>query len=332
MSAKPSLFAELKRRNVWRAAVVYIAAVWAFGQGFSQFSPALGLPDWATRAFLIAAAVGFPFWLVFAWVFEVTPHGIRRESEIAPGDSVARRTGRRLDFAIIAALAVAVILLLGNQLVWHKGMRGTVTATAAPTATASAIPAKSIAVLPFQNLSDDKKNEYFVQGMQDLILTKLADIGDLKVIARTSTESYGSHPHDLAQVGQQLGVATLLEGSVQKQGNAVLINVQLIDARSASHIWAKSYQRTLDNVFGVEGEVAGKIATALNAKLSPALSQDLAAAPTQNRVAQDAFFRAEFLAHRGDINYAGTSGLSDFKAAIPLYRQAIKADPGFALA
>src|SRR6185312_3012058 len=134
----------------------------------------------------------------------------------------------------------------------------------------AAIPAKSIAVLPFENLSSDKDNAYFADGMQDLILTKLADIGELKVISRTSTMKYASHPDDLKTIAQQLGVATILEGSVQKAGNQVLINVQLIDAKTDEHIWADSYTRTLDNVFGVEGEVAGQIATALKAKLSPA--------------------------------------------------------------
>ncbi len=335
---KPSFFAELQRRNVLRAAVLYAGAVWAFGQGFSQFSPALGLPDWATRAFLIAAAVGFPFWLVFAWVFEVTPQGIKRESEIAADDSTARRTGRRLDFAIIAVLAVAVILLLGNQLIWHKGMRGaagtapaSTATTRSPAATAAAVPAKSIAVLPFENLSNDKNNEYFVAGMQDLILTKLADIGDLKVISRTSTQGYGSHPQNLKVVGAQLGVATLLEGSVQKQGNEVLINVQLIDAASDSHLWARSYTRTLTDVFGVEGEVATQIAGSLNAKLSPAQVEQLAKAPSANQAAMDLFLRAEYQAKLSNANYS-TNDFSGWRAAIPLYRQAIAKDPGFALA
>ncbi len=134
---------------------------------------------------------------------------------------------------------------------------------------ATTVSAKSIAVLPFENLSSDKENEYFADGMQDLILTKLADIGELKVISRTSTEKYKSRPDDLTTVAQQLGVANILEGSVQKAGNQVLINVQLIDARNDNHLWADTYQRTLDNIFGVEGEVAQKIADALKAKLTP---------------------------------------------------------------
>ena len=153
---------------------------------------------------------------------------------------------------------------------------GTAAAEPPPRRRPSTIPAKSIAVLPFENLSSDKDNGYFADGMQDLILTKLADIGGLKVISRTSTLKYASHPDDLKTVGRQLGVATVLEGSVQKAGNQVLVNVQLIDTRSDSHLWAESYQRTLANVFGVEGEVAGRIAKALKAKLSPTEAAALA--------------------------------------------------------
>ncbi len=194
---------------------------------------------------------------------------------------------------------------------------------------AANIASKSIAVLPFENLSNDKDNAYFVAGMQDLILTKLADVGDLKVISPTSTAQYASHPEDLKTIGQQLGVATILEGSVQKQGKQVLINVQLIDVRTDNHIWAQAYQRTLDNVFGVEGEVAEKIADALDAKLSAAESARLTAVPTRNEAAYDLFLRAEYQMNQAELGGGNPLTLA---AAIPLYRQAIEKDPGFALA
>jgi TolB-like protein/Tfp pilus assembly protein PilF len=196
------------------------------------------------------------------------------------------------------------------------------------TAASAVIPAKSIAVLPFENLSTDKGNAYFADGMQDLILTKLADIGDLKVISRTSTLQYGSHPGNLRQIGQQLGVATILEGSVQKAGNDVLINVQLIDAKTDGHVWAQSYQRTLDNIFGVEGEVAEKVATALKATLSPAETARLASDLSANNTANDLFLQADYQANQGDINFDN----ANWKAAIPLYQQAIAQAPTFALA
>lgn len=189
-------------------------------------------------------------------------------------------------------------------------------------------PRASVAVLPFENLSREKNNEYFVAGVQDLILTKLADIDGLKVVSRTSTRNYPNHPDDLETVARQLGVATILEGSVQKAGNQVLINVQLVDASSDSHIWAGAFTRTLDNVFGVEGEVAEQVAAALQAKLSPAESASLAAMPTRNEAAYDLFLRAEYLFSKGAIDI----DFESLKAAIPLYRQAVKHDPNFALA
>jgi serine/threonine-protein kinase len=183
-------------------------------------------------------------------------------------------------------------------------------------------------VLPFENLSTDKGNEYFADGMQDLILTKLADIGDLKVISRTSTAKYASHPDDLKIIGQQLGVATILEGSVQKAGNQVLINVQLIDVKTDGHIWAESYTRTLDNIFGVEGEVAEKIATTLNAKLTPAETARIADVPTTNTAAYTAFLKGEYYGGRGVSNFSK----ADFLTAFDCYRKAVSEDPEFAAA
>ncbi|MGH8233299.1 MAG: hypothetical protein ACREPU_03760, partial [Rhodanobacteraceae bacterium] len=321
MASLRGFFAQLRRRNVLRAGALYIAGVWALGQGLSQFSPALGLPDATTRWFLIAAALAFPLWLASAWFYEFTPQGFKRETEVASDAPLHQSNARLLDFAIIGVLALAVALLLANQLVWHKG-------AGLQSAAATAVPAKSIAVLPFENLSNDKANEYFVAGMQDLILTKLADIGELKVISRTSTLQFQNHPRDLKSIGLQLGVATLLEGSVQKAGNQVLVNVQLIDAKTNAHIWAQSYQRSLDNVFEVEGAVAEKIATELQAKLSPAESKRLATGLSSDSTANDAFLRAEFFANRGNVNY----DTADWKTAIPLYRQAIALDPKFAQA
>ncbi|MGH8428103.1 MAG: tetratricopeptide repeat protein, partial [Gammaproteobacteria bacterium] len=190
------------------------------------------------------------------------------------------------------------------------------------------IPAKSIAVLPFENLSADKNNAYFASGMQDLILTKLAVIADLKVISRTSTQQYVSHPEDLKTIGQQLGVATILEGSVQKSGNQVLITVQLFDARSDTQLWAQAYTRTLDNIFGVEGEVAQSVAEALKAKLTSTERQNVAAIPTQNPAAYDAFLKAESLAFKAQDSLRE----ADYLDADAAYRKAISLDPDFALA
>ena len=339
---KPGFFEELKRRHVVRVAIAYVVAGWLLVQVATQVFPFFKIPDWSVRLVVLLIVIGFPVAVAFAWVFELTPEGIRRT---APADSPDARppqshrsVGQKLN-AIIVAMLVLAVAFLGWRLYAVRHLPGTATteaapvsttttAASAPSASAQSAPAKSIAVLPFENLNVDQKDAYFVAGMQDLILTKLADIGDLKVISRTSTEKYKSHPDDLKTIGEQLGVATILEGSVQKAGNEVLVNVQLIDTRSDSHIWAQSYQRTLDNVFGVEGDVAEKIAAALQTKLSGTEAASLAAVPTHNQAAMDLFLRAEFLANKGSTNYDS----SKFRPAIPLYRRAIEQDPGFALA
>jgi len=349
------LLEELKRRHVWRVAVAYAIAAWLLVQIATQVFPFFNIPNWVVRVVVLLLVLGFPVVAALAWVYEVTPEGIRRtEPASSPEARPAyehRSVGQKLNAIIIVVLALAVAVTGWRlYLVRHENTAAPATADRSPDAAqrtaenaapdsaagtaasglqaAQTIPAKSIAVLPFENLSTDKTNAYFADGMQDLILTKLADVGDLKVISRTSTMQYGSHPQNLKQIGQQLGVVTILEGSVQKAGNEVLVNVQLIDARTDGHIWAQSYTRTLDNIFGVEGEVAAQIASTLSAKLSPAQSAELVAVPTRNPVAYDAFLRAEYQANRGMINY-DTAG---WKAAIPLYRQAVQSDPGFALA
>jgi TolB-like protein len=338
------LLEELKRRHVWRVAIAYAVAGWLLVQIATQVFPFFGIPDWAVRLVVILVVIGFPAAVIWAWIYELTPEGVRRteplDSPEARPAHEHRRIGHKLN-AVIVAVMVLAIALLGWRLYAarhavpprHAQVATARPATPAPInaptpAAAQPIPAKSIAVLPFENLSNDKNNDYFVAGMQDLILTKLADIGDLKVIARTSTARYASHPVDLQSVARQLGVATVLEGSVQKQGKQVLINVQLIDATTQTHLWAQDYTRTLDNVFGVEGEVAGKVSAALDAKLSSTEAARMSAVPTRNEAAYDLFLRAEYEATRTQI--VGNPTL--IGAAIRLYRQAIEKDPGFALA
>ncbi|HET7163511.1 MAG TPA: tetratricopeptide repeat protein [Rhodanobacteraceae bacterium] len=339
------LLGELKRRHVWRVAIAYVVAGWLLVQVATQVFPFFGIPGWAVRLVVILIVIGFPVAVIGAWVYEVTPEGIRRtasaDSREARAEHEHRQIGRKLNAIIVTVVVLAVVLLGWRFYAARRETAPPQTANVAATASATPVatkvpapvgvlpvPAKSIAVLPFENLSNDKDNDYFVAGMQDLILTKLADIGDLKVIARTSTAKYASHPGDLKSIGRQLGVATILEGSVQKQGKQVLINVQLIDTGTQSHLWAQDYTRSLDNVFGVEGEVAGEIAIALDAKLSSAETANLAAVPTRNEAAYDLFLRAEYQANR--IQIVGNPTL--IGPAIRLYRQAIERDPGFALA
>ncbi|MGH9485617.1 MAG: hypothetical protein ACRD1F_11230, partial [Terriglobales bacterium] len=226
--------AELKRRHVYRVAIAYAVTAWLLLQLASIVLPTFDAPHWVLKVLIGVFVILFPVALLLTWAFEMTPEGVRRtesaDSENARPETVVRRVRRQLDFVIIAILVVAVGVLAWRLSIKSQPNAGMVTAVpvnavAAP-APASVAPTKSIAVLPFENLSTDKGNAYFAEGMQELILTKLADIGDLKVISRTSTLQYGSHPKNLTLVGQQLGVATLLEGSVQKSGNQVLINVR----------------------------------------------------------------------------------------------------------
>src|SRR5436853_7102990 len=213
--------ADLMLLNVLRAAAFYAASAWLLVQVATQVFPFFHIAEWVVRWIVVAASIGFPFAMLFSWFYEWTPHGIQRESEIPPTESITRQTGKKLDRWIIAILALAVVLLLADKLVLRKN---------AETAVAVATPEKSIAVLPFDNLSGDPQNAYFSEGVQDEILTRLAKIAELKVISRTSTQRFKSAPDDLRQIAQQLGVANILEGSVQKANDQVRVNVQLINA------------------------------------------------------------------------------------------------------
>ena len=324
-----SFWKELRRRHIFRIAAVYAATGWLVLQLGAIVFPALHAPSWCLPVLIGFVALGFPVALVLAWAFEVTPEGVRRTEAAGTAEAdnppSRRHVGKTLNVAIIVILAAAV-----GVLAWRLTSRSSANAPAAAKAGASApstaIPAKSIAVLPFENLSTDKNNGYFADGIQDLILSKLAEIGGLTVISRTSTMRYQSHPEDLKAIGHQLGVANLLEGSVQKAGDQVLINVQLIDARTDHHLWAKSYTRTLTNVFGVEGEVAEKVAAALKAKLDPVEQQRVSAAPTHNPAAYDAYLRGLSL-ETGTSAYGPL--MLDTAAA---YQKAVRLDPTFAQA
>ena len=323
-----SFFSELKRRNVYKVAVAYAVVAWLLIQAASIILPTFEAPAWTMKVLMAALLIGFPLAIVLSWAFEITPEGIKRESEVQPNDSITAHTGRKL-VGITIALAVIAACLMAFQLLRSKPI-----ALVSPTApspvsspmAALAIPDKSIAVLPFDNLSDEKQNAYFAEGIQDEILTRLAKIGALKVISRTSTARYASSPQNLPEIARQLGVANILEGSVQKAANAVHVNVQLIRAATDEHLWAESYNRKLDDIFGVEGEVAGAIADQLNAKLSGSERQELAVRPTKNPDAYDAYLRG--LAFQG--------GVDDFRASllksIEAFESAVRLDPEFALA
>ncbi len=329
MSEKPSFFAELKRRNVYKVAVAYAVISWLLIQVATQVFPFFEIPNWAVRLVVLLVILGFPVALILSWAFEITPEGIKRESEVALNESTTRHTGRRIvGLTIVVAVIAAGLLVF--QLVRSKSAvtpRPVTQPEARPgfQSEAATVSAKSIAVLPFDNLSDDKSNAYFAEGIQDEILTRLSKIASLKVISRSSTQKYKSSPDNLRDVGKQLGVANLLEGSVQKIANAVHVNVQLIRAATDEHLWAESYNRKLDDVFGVEGEVASAIADQLNAKLSGTEQKAVTEKPTQNTAAYDAYLRGLAIEH---TQY----GYEAYQQAARDYLEAVQLDPNFAFA
>ena len=311
-----NFFAELKRRNVYKVAVAYAVVAWLLIQIATQVFPFFDIPNWAVRLVVVLLILGFPVALILAWAFEITPEGIKRESDVGTGRSVTRRTGRKL-VAITAVLAVIAAGLFVFQFLRHAS---SATARQSEAATAS-IVAKSIAVLPFENLSEDKTNAYFAEGIQDEILTRLAKIADLKVISRTSTQRYKSAPADLREIAKELGVANILEGSVQKSNDQVRITVQLINALNDSHLWAETYDRKLIDVFQVETDLAQKIASSLEAKLSGPEQRAIAARPTENTEAHQLYLKGRFFWNK-------RTG-ADLKTAGEFFERAVAADPTY---
>src|SRR4026209_3064934 len=275
-------FDEVKRRKVYRVAAAYIIAAGGIIQLASATFPAWELPNWSLRLVILAARRGCPTAVILAGALNITAQGIR-----ATPDTVAPRTGRRRNIIMLIATGVVISAATGFFLL--------------PRLAAHTV-AKSIAVLPFENLSDEKENAYFADGIQDDLLTNLSKIGDLSVISRTSVMSYrGSGARSAREIGKALGVATLLEGSVRRIGNRVRVNVQLIDADNDEHIWAEDYDRDLTDVFAIQTDLAQKIDSALQAKISPNEKARLDQRPTENSDAYLLFVQAHDYATRRDI-------------------------------
>jgi len=313
-----SLFVELKRRNVFRAAAFYAASAWLLVQIATQVFPFFHISEWVVRWIVVAAAIGFPFAMMFSWLYEWTPHGLQRESEVAANESVTRESGKKLDRWIIAILVLAVVLLLTNQFVLHRDEKR---ADIAPVAE---ISAKSIAVLPFDNLSRDPDNAYFAEGVQDEILTRLAKVADLKVISRTSTQRFKSAPADLREIAKQLGVTHILEGTVQKAGDSVRVNVQLINALTDVHLWADTYDRKLTDIFAIESEIAKNVTENLKARLNDRAEEVLAARPTENPEAHELYLKGRYFWNRRST--------ASLRKAGDYFQKAIDLDPKYALA
>jgi len=329
-----SLLAELKRRNVIRMACLYLVGAWLLVQVTGTVLPWFGVPESLLRGLVVVLAIGLLPALAFAWIYELTPEGLKRDDEVDPTKSITPRTARRMNHLIVAGLVIAVAYFAIDKFVLAPKRDAARTApVAATTATAIAgapasttVSDKSVAVLPFENLSSDPDNAYFATGMQDEILTRLSKVGALKVISRTSTINIASKPANLPEIAMKLGVAAILEGSVQKAGNNVHINVQLIRAATDEHLWADSYNRKLDDVFAMQGEVAQAVAEALNAALTRTEKDAIDAKPTNNTKAYEFYLRGLALEARFSDQRA------DIEKRVVAYEKAVELDPDFALA
>ena len=306
-----NFFGELKRRNVYKVAVAYAIVGWLLVQIATQVFPFLEIPTWVIRLVIALVAIGFPIALIVAWAFEITPEGIKR-TEVADAQGEHSHRGAWIYIAAVAVALSLSLFFIGRYTAREN--RGTPGAD---------LPAKSIAVLPFDNLSRDPDNAFFAEGEQDEILTRLAKVADLKVIARTSTQKFKSSPENLSEIAKQLGVLNILEGSVQKATDQVRVNVQLINATTNAHLWAEIYDRKLTDIFAVESDIAKTIADTLQAKLTGTERSAMSHAPTEDPLAHELYLKGRhFWGLRGD----------NLPRAIEFYNQAIARDPNYALA
>ncbi len=307
----PNFFAELKRRNVYKVAIAYGVVAWLLIQIATQVFPFFEIPNWAVRLIVLAIAIGFPIALVIAWAFELTPEGLKR-TEAADAMGAPRSRKRAWIYIVIIAGAISIGLFFLGRYTSSKQNAG------------AELPGKSIAVLPFDNLSRDPDNAYFAEGVQDEILTRLAKVADLKVISRTSTQKYKSAPDNLREIAKQLGVSNILEGSVQRAADQVRVTVQLINATNDAHLWAESYDRALTDIFTVESEIAKTIADTLRAKLTGSEERRMSKKPTANPEAYELYLKGRFFWNK-------RTGV-ELRKAIDYFNQAIAKDPNYALA
>jgi len=306
-----NFFVELKRRNVYKVAIAYGVVAWLLIQIATQVFPFFEIPNWTVRLVVLLIAIGFPIALIIAWAFELTPEGLKR-TEVADVAPATCSPHRAWIYVVIIAGAMSVgLFFLGRY-------------TASTRSAGSEVREKSIAVLPFENLSGSPENAYFTDGIQEEILTRLAKIADLKVISRTSTARYKSSPDNLRQIAKQLGVANILEGTVQKAADRVRVNVQLIKAETDAHLWAETYDRKLTDIFGVESDIAKTIADTLQAKLTGSEKNAIAAQPTENTEAHEFYLKGRYFWNK-------RTG-PDLRKAIDYFKQAIDKDPKYGLA
>ena len=313
MKSGGNFFAELKRRNVYKVAVAYIVAGWALSQGIAQVFPVFDVPGWVVRLIVVVLIIGFPFALIFAWAFEITSEGVKSTEEADAMPPSARPKNRAWIYVIVIGAVVSLALFFIG---YHAGNKS-----------ASSDNDKSIAVLPFQSLSEDKNDAYFADGVQDQILTNLAKVSDLKVISHTSVRQYETGAErNLREIGRQLGVAYIVEGSVQRSGDRLRINATLINARTDAHIWAETYDRTAADLFAIQSDLAQSIVTQLKAKLSPKQKAEMEERPTQDLVAFELYLQAKAII---DSYINATDVRAALLQALKSLDEAIKRDPNF---
>src|SRR5437870_3643409 len=330
MSEKPSFFSELKRRNVYKVAVAYAVVSWLLIQAASILFPTFDAPPWVMKVFVAVSVLGFPIALVFSWAFEITPEGLKRESEIEAGKSITHHTGRKLVGITILVAVIATALFVFQLLRPH------LTSTGGPSAPLNALSEKSVAVLAFANLSDDKGSEYFSDGISEELLTVLQKIPGLHVAARTSAFSFKGKNATAQEIGQKLGVAHLVEGSVRKAGDVVRIAARLTQANTGEEQWSENYTRNLKDVFAVQTEIAQTIVEQLRGRLTGGAANPTTKAEIQAEVraagkggtksveAHEAYLQGRFF-----INRHSEKETDQARAA---YQRAVELDPKFALA
>jgi len=332
-----SFIEELKRRNVFKVGIAYAVSTWILLQLTDVIAEILQLPEWAPKLILLILVIGFVPALIFAWAFEMTPEGLKKEKDVDRSQSITPKTGRNLDYAIIGLLVAGL-----GYFIWEARFKDTpvipeatvIPAKAGTSATsaesnagdASTTNSKSIAVLPFTNRSPNADDIYFTDGVHDNLLTQLAKLGAFSVISRTSVMEYRDTAKNLKQIARELGVANVMEGAVQRSGDRVRINVQLIDASTDEHLWAEVYDRqlTTENLFDIQSEIAQAIATALHATLTDDEIATVSNAPTNNVAAYELYLQGKRFA-------LGETEIG-FDTAIDLYQEAVSLDPDFALA
>ena len=328
------LFEQLKRRNVFRVAALYLVVCWLILEPVHVVFHMLDVPVWANRLVVMIMAVGFPAVVIFAWVYEITPEGLKPTAEVPHGQSIRRLTGRRLDMAIIAVLVLALGYFVLDKFWISKHIAGpqpvasaspAASAPATPPAPAFAPPPHSIAVLPFVNMSGDKEQEYFSEGLTEELLNSLSRINELQVAARTSSFSFqGEHP-DIATVAHKLNVGAVLEGSVRRSANTVRITAQLVNGVTGFHFWSQSYDRDLGDVLKLQTDIATAVASTLKVTLLGDEAAKIEVGGTHNAAAIDAYLRATKI-------YADHANRSDVEAAIANHTEAIELDPNYAVA